>query len=118
MALNQAPAGWYPDPTGSGGGSWYWDGAAWVPPPPQPVTATTRVSPNGFAVASMVLGILWLYWIGSILALVFGYIAKSQIARDPRQEGRGMAKAGLVLGWVGMGTLLLVIIVLSAVNPS
>ena len=33
------------------------------------------------AIASMVLGILWIVWIGSILALVFGYVAKSQIDR-------------------------------------
>ena len=35
----------------------------------------------------MVLGILWLYWVGSILALVFGYIAKNQI----RERGRPVA---------------------------
>lgn len=54
----------------------------------------------------MVLGILWLYWIGSILALIFGYVAKSQIAASGgRQGGRGMATAGIVLGWVGIGIL-------------
>ena len=40
----QPPAGWYPDPAGSGGER-YWDGIAWsqatrdphlAPPPPQP----------------------------------------------------------------------------------
>nr|WP_281372405.1 DUF4190 domain-containing protein [Prauserella isguenensis] len=56
------------------------------------------------AVASMVLGILWLYWLGSILALIFGYIAKKQI--EQRHEGGGgMATAGIVLGWVGLGIL-------------
>jgi hypothetical protein len=59
----------------------------------------------------MVLGILWLYWIGSILALVFGYVAKSQIDRSGgTQSGRGMAIAGIVLGWVGVGLLAIVII--------
>ncbi len=65
---------------------------------------------NGLAIASMVLGILWLWWIGSILALVFGYVAKSQI-RNTGQSGSGMATAGIVLGWVGVGILLLVIAV-------
>ncbi|MCZ2858857.1 DUF4190 domain-containing protein [Blastococcus sp. VKM Ac-2987] len=56
------------------------------------------------AIASMVLGILWIYWIGSILALVFGYTAKSQI-RERGESGGGMATAGIVLGWIGVGFL-------------
>jgi hypothetical protein len=61
---------------------------------------------NGLAIASMVLGIVWIYWIGSILALVFGYIAKRQI-RERGDAGGGMATAGIVLGWIGIGFLLL-----------
>jgi uncharacterized protein DUF4190 len=61
---------------------------------------------NGLAVASMVLGILWVYWIGSILALVFGYVARDQIRRSG-QGGDGMAVAGIVLGWIGVGFLIL-----------
>src|SRR5262245_43562931 len=63
---------------------------------------------NGLAVAALVLGILWLYWIGSILAVIFGHVAKGQIERaGGAQTGRGMAIAGLVLGWVGVGVMLL-----------
>lgn len=63
------------------------------------------------AIASMVLGILWLYWIGSILALIFGYRARKEIDRESgKLEGRGMATAGIVLGWVGVGTLVAVIL--------
>lgn len=78
------------------------------PPPPQ-----TRT--NGFAIASMVLGIVWIYWIGSILALVFGYVAKNQIdTSGGMQTGRGMAIAGIVLGWVGVGILLLILVLAAA----
>lgn len=56
----------------------------------------------------MVLGILWLYWLGSILALIFGYIAKSQI-KQRNEGGDGMATAGIVLGWVGVGILLAIL---------
>ena len=56
----------------------------------------------------MVLGIVWVYWIGSILALIFGYIALNQIKRTG-QNGRAMAIAGIVLGWIGVGLLLAVI---------
>ena len=93
-------------------------GASATTPPPA-FTAYTPYTPgvaqatstNGLAIASMVLGILWLWWIGSILALVFGYVAKGQIARSAgRQTGRGMAIAGIVLGWIGIGFLALFIV--------
>jgi hypothetical protein len=91
----------------------------WLVPPP-PGFAQLPVSPqlalpsrktSGMAIASLVLGVLWIYWIGSILALIFGYVAKKEI-RDSREpmEGNGLATAGVVLGWVGMGTLALVIL--------
>jgi hypothetical protein len=63
---------------------------------------------NGLAVASLVLGILWLFWIGSILAVIFGHVALNQIKAQEgpsRPEGKGLAIAGLVLGYVGVGTL-------------
>lgn len=64
---------------------------------------------NGLAIASMVLGILWIYWIGSILALIFGYVAQRQI-RERYESGGGMATAGIVLGWVGIGVLTLLVV--------
>jgi hypothetical protein len=74
-----------------------------------------RKTVSGMAVASMVLGILWLYWVGSALALIFGYIARKEIDREPaRLEGRSFATAGIVLGWVGVGTLALVLAILIA----
>lgn len=57
----------------------------------------------------MVLGILWLYWVGSILAVVLGHVALSQIDRLG-QQGRGFAVAGVALGWVGVGILLLILV--------
>jgi hypothetical protein len=53
------------------------------------------------AVAALVLGILWLFWLGSVLALVFGYLAKHQIRQRP-QKGGGLATAGIVLGYLGL----------------
>jgi len=65
---------------------------------------------NGLAVASMVLGILWIYWLGSILAIVFGHISLSQIKKSNGiQTGRGMAIAGLVLGYLGVVTMVLIL---------
>jgi hypothetical protein len=77
------------------------------------------VKTNGFAIASMVLGIIWIYWIGSILALVFGYIAKSQIEQSGgAQSGMGMAVAGIVLGWIGVGIMLLFVVLFAVGSTS
>lgn len=84
-------------------------GPGYGPPPygPGPYGFAAQRT-NGMAIASMVLGIVWIYWIGSILALVFGYIAKKQI-KERGEGGAGMATAGIVLGWIGVGFLVLFI---------
>jgi hypothetical protein len=107
------PPGWYPDP-------WrravrrYWDGRQWtghidmaVPPPALPRKQT---STNGWAIASLVLGIIG----GSLLAIVFGLVGRSQIRRSGgRQGGLGLATAGIVLGCVWLG-LIAIVVVLAA----
>ena len=71
---------------------------------------------NGYAIASMVLGILWLSCVGSVLALIFGYMSLGQI-RKRGEGGRGMAIAGIVLGWVGVAlAVILIIVLISAAN--
>jgi hypothetical protein len=86
-------------------------GYGYAPGPPPPQAST-----NAFAIASFVLGILWLYWIGSILALVFGYVALRQIRQaNGWQQGRGFALAGIVLGWVGAAILAFLLILVLAV---
>lgn len=73
-------------------------------------TARLARETNGFAIASLVLGIVWLWGLGSVLALVFGYLAKSQIDESRgAQGGRGLAVAGIVLGWVGVGLIALAV---------
>ncbi|HZA34266.1 MAG TPA: DUF4190 domain-containing protein [Vicinamibacterales bacterium] len=67
---------------------------------------------NGLAIASMVLGIVgvipYCFAVCSILALVFGYIARRQIDESGgTQGGRGMAIAGIILGWIGVGFAIL-----------
>jgi len=67
---------------------------------------------NGLAVASLVCGVVQFFvpLPASILAIVFGHIARGQIRRTG-ENGDGLALAGLVLGWV---ELVLGIIVLVA----
>jgi hypothetical protein len=64
---------------------------------------------NGLAIAALVLGIIWVWWVGSILAVIFGHVALSQIHHS-RQGGRGLAIAGLVLAYAWLALLLLLII--------
>lgn len=63
--------------------------------------ATPEVEPrtNVAAIASMALGILWIWWVGSVAAIVLGHLALNQIA-ERGEEGRGMAITGLALGYL------------------
>jgi Domain of unknown function (DUF4190) len=65
----------------------------------------------------MVLGILWLWWVGSILAVVFGHVSLHQI-RSSGQSGRGLAIAGLVLGYLGLVVLIGVIIAVAVATSN
>jgi hypothetical protein len=85
-----------------------------TPPPPAvppPTPTFVRSAPvNGLAVASLICGLLWMGWIGSALAIVFGHVALGQIRRSPGQTGgRGIAIAGLALGYFGALTFLLTV---------
>jgi Domain of unknown function (DUF4190)/Domain of unknown function (DUF1707) len=90
------------------------------PPPPAPPYYPAPYAPaypvapatNGLAVASLIAGFFWLGWLGSFLAVIFGHVALAQIKRSGgREQGSGLAIAGLVLGYMGVATLLLVILV-------
>jgi hypothetical protein len=82
-------------------------------------TRSAQQRTNGLAVASLVLGIVWVFWLNYILALIFGYIAKGEIDRSGgAQSGRGMAIAGIVLGYLGLIWLLITIIVAVANSNS
>ena len=82
---------------------------------------------NSFAVASMVLGIVGLvlgwtvfFFFASILAVVFGHISLSQLNRS-QENGRGMAIAGLVTGYISVafwGIILLFAGFLAAITGS
>jgi MFS family permease len=67
-----------------------------------PLVLPPRVT-NGLAIASLVCGLFWICGLGSAAAVILGYIALRQIRREPlRLKGRGMAIAGISLGWLGI----------------
>lgn len=64
------------------------------------------------AVASLILGILGLIQIlpiiGSIAGLILGYAAKNEISRsNGTVSGDGLAQAGIILGWIGVGLMVI-----------
>ncbi|MBS0230539.1 MAG: DUF4190 domain-containing protein [Proteobacteria bacterium] len=69
---------------------------------------------NSLAVVSLVCGILgWtlLPFLGSIVAIVCGHMARSEIRRNPQtQEGDGLAVAGLVLGYLVIALSVLAVV--------
>ena len=82
---------------------------------------------NGLAVASLILSIVGFLWllplIGSLAGAIMGHIALGQIKRTG-ESGRGMALAGVIIGWAGVAlvvlgvVLLFVIIAASAASSS
>ena len=84
------------------------------PPPPSPMTPspysttpwlapTVRPVTDGLAIASLVLSILWLGGLGSLAAVIVGFVALTQIrSAQGRKRGRGLATSGLVIGVIGL----------------
>ena len=70
---------------------------------PVPPSASGLKQTSNTAIVSLVSGILgWtlLPWLGSIVAIITGHMARAEIRRSPNTtEGDGLAITGLVLGW-------------------
>jgi Domain of unknown function (DUF4190) len=98
-------------PTGWGGpapGTIYPGGAA------APTYAgATGTQTSGLAIASLVTGLFfWCWVIPGIVSIVLGHLALESIENSGgAKRGRGMAIAGIVLGWVGIGIVGLLVLV-------
>jgi len=94
-----------------------------TPPPssPPPVQQTGQTS--GYAIASLVLGVLSIVpgvYVGGlvmgILAIVFSRVAMKRIKATPGSiNGQGLATAGLVTGIVGLSLSVFVILIFGAI---
>ena len=60
---------------------------------------------NGFAIASLVCSLICI----NVLAIIFGHVALSQIKRT-NEGGQGLAIAGLIIGYISLGIVILVVI--------
>jgi len=79
----------------------------------QPVyVAPGGASTNGLAIASFVCSIVGFFFITFIVAIVLGFVARSQIKNSGgRQKGDGFAIAGIIIGfaWVAFYVLLIIV---------
>lgn len=79
---------------------------------------------SGYAIASLIcslLGYVGVLGFGTILGIIFGHLALREIDRSNGMlQGRGMAQAGLILGYiaVGIGVLALLVFLVIAIVGS
>jgi hypothetical protein len=109
----QDPRGFYPPAPplpGQGPGGYQSPPVPGYLPQPSASGFVPVARTNGLAIASLVLGILWLAWLGSLVGLVLGLVALKQI-KNRNQGGRGIAIAGVVLSVLWLLGLVVAIIV-------
>lgn len=85
--------------------------ASYGPPPHGPVPMSAPPS-NTMAIVSLIcsiLGLTLLPGLGSVVGIVAGHIALSQL-RTRHEGGRGMAIAGLIVGYSGVVIIGLVVL--------
>lgn len=95
-----------------------------APQPRVPGTLYAAPAPtvptSGQAIASLVLGIgglTFLPLVGSIIAVILGPMARSEIRRRPDQvSGDGVALVGMILGWIGIGLTVLGLLLFGAIT--
>jgi hypothetical protein len=80
------------------------------PPPPglykQPVPAPQTSVP---AVISLIAGLLWLFWVGSLVAIITGHIGRRQV-REYGYGGDALAIIGLIFGYLGAATFVIFVV--------
>jgi hypothetical protein len=122
-------------------GKWYPPQAAtpppaWAPPPGYgppgygppgygppgygpPAYGAPAPGTEGMAIGSLISGIVGVTLcplVGSVLALVFGYSARRRIRESGGAVGGdGIATAGVILGYIGIGLVVLVVILIAVV---
>jgi hypothetical protein len=76
-----------------------------------PAGPSAQQKTNGLAIASLILSCAGLFFLPALAGIVFGFIARSQIARsNGLQKGNGLALAGIL---VGFGWLALVVLAIA-----
>src|SRR4051794_35455104 len=123
------PPGMPAPPPGQGGPQLY------QPPPPSygappPIAQPqygqpqyTGAKTNTLAIISLVASLVWVCGLGSIAAVITGFMARKQIRQSGgRETGDGLALAGIIIGCIGVvglvGWLLIVVGIAASDNSS
>jgi len=82
------------------------------PVAPVPLATPPMAKTNSLAITSLICGIAQFMFgpLTTIPAVICGHMARGQIRRTGEQ-GAGMALAGLILGWIGVGFTVLVLLI-------
>ncbi len=68
---------------------------------PKPISFETKTST--LSIISLIAGILGIFLIGSMIAIICGHIAHSEIKNSHgKLSGNGLATSGLILGYLGV----------------
>jgi Domain of unknown function (DUF4190) len=106
---------WYPPDQQPGYGAAYGTPAGYGYGYPAQAAAS---STNGFAIASLICSVLaFLTCFTAVLGIIFGHVALSQIKRSG-EGGRGLAIAGLIVGYLGILLFVVLIVALFALGDS
>lgn len=115
--------------SGPAPGWWQASDGNWYPPEQQPgyggqaygmptgygySTPTATAATNGWAIASLIVSLVSC-GLGSILGVIFGHIALSRI-KQTGAGGRGLAIAGLIIGYLGLAIMVVAIVAVVAVG--
>jgi type IV pilus assembly protein PilA len=74
---------------------------------------------SGKALASLIFGLFFFVFPAAVVAIVFGHLSLSEIRKSAgRLTGRGMAMAGLILGYIGVAMIPFVLIVAAIAIPN
>jgi type IV pilus assembly protein PilA len=80
----------------------------------EPYTGPTKTS--GKAIGSLICGIVFFFFPSAIAAIILGHLSLSDIRRSGgRLTGRGLATAGLVLGYMGLSAIPIMIVAAIAI---
>ena len=101
------PAGWSGPPPGT-----IYPGAGYPAAGAPAYQPTSRTRTSGLAIASLVTGLFfWCWVVPGVVSIVLGHLALESIEDSGgTKTGRGMAIAGIVLGWVGIGIVGLLVL--------
>jgi type IV pilus assembly protein PilA len=87
-------------------------------PTPLPPSAATPEN-SGKAIASLICGLFMWIFPAAVAAIILGHVSLSEIGRSAgRLKGRGMAIAGLVLGYAGLFFIPFILIIAAIAIPN